>query len=287
MKKFVLVSLVVFSALFAAITMRKNKSAKTEQNLKDSTYTTLEKEKVVQFWERYRKATDYRMNEQWEQAADSYRQALDLNDRHEDALYYLGNMYLELSRYREAEVCWHKLVQVNPKNSRAFLQLGTLYLSSETFFDIDKAESACREALNINKEETGPLLLFGEVKLIRGRLDDAASDFAAVTASNFKSTEAYFLGGYVAWKKGDRKKARDMFVQAVKHSKPLDNSPGKVLGEGDTKKGKGFGSITSKSVFRTFMTNLSDVHPDRPDEALKKAYNSLDVFLAELKRRVH
>ena len=287
MKRIVLVSLAVFVALFIVITMTKNKPATGESKQEGSTYTALEKEKITKFWEHYRAATDYRLKEQWELAAKSYHHALELNGQHEDALYYLGNMYLECSRYSEAEEYWQKLVQVNPKNSRAFLQLGSLYLSSQEFFDIDKAENACRESLKINKEETGPLLLLGEVNLIRGNTDVAASDFETVTASNFKSTEAYFLGGYIAWKKGDLTKARKLFSQAVKYSKPLDHSPNKVLGEGDTKHGQGFGSVTSKSVFRKCMTELSGIQPEQSDQALKKAYKSLDALLGELKRRVH
>lgn len=287
MKKIVLLSLSVFAALFIVITLTKNKPATEELKQDDSAYSALEKENVIKFWEYYREATDYRMNGQWEHAVESYHHSLEFNGSHEDALYYLGNMYLELSRYREAEDYWQKLVQVNPRNSRGFLQLGSLYLSSEAFFDIDKAESACLESLKINKEETGPLLLLGEVYLIRGQLEDAASDFEAVSASNFKSTEAYFLSGYIAWKKGEESKARELFSLAVKNSKPLDTGSDKVHGEGDTKRGKGFGAVTSKSVFRKFMIELPDVQPERLDQALRKTYASLDSFLAELKSRIY
>ena len=287
MKKIVLVLFAVIAALFVIITFEKNKFAGEESNQEDTTRPSAEKEKIIKFWEYYRKATDYRLNEQWEQAAENYRYALDLNGTHEDGLYYLGNMYIELSRYKEAKDCFLKLAQVNPKNSRAFLQLGNLYLSSEEFFDIDKAESACRESLKINKEETGPLLLLGEVYLIRGQLEEAGSDFKAVTVSNFKSTEAYFMSGYIAWKKGDLTKANDLFSTAVKYSKPADNSANKVIGEGDTKGGKGFGTVTSKSVFHKFISELPAVQPEQSSQALEKAYNTMDVLLAELKRRVH
>jgi len=287
MKKIVLVSLTVFTTLFIVIAVTKNKPAIGELNQENSGYTAIEKEKVIKFWKIYREATDYRMKGQWEQAADSYNQALELNGTHEDALYYMGNMYLELSRYKEAEEYWQKLAVVNPKNSRTFLQLGRLYLSSEEFFDIDKAEQSARESLKINKEETGPVLLLGEVSLIRGRLEDAAYYFDAVTASNFKSIDAYFLGGYVAWKKGDLNKARTLFLEAVKYSKPADKSPEKVIGEGDTKKGSGIGEVTSKSVFRKFITELRSIQTEHIDQALVKVYKDLDDLLEELKRRVH
>ncbi|TNE63923.1 MAG: tetratricopeptide repeat protein [Bacteroidetes bacterium] len=286
MKKFVLLSLAVFAILFVIITMQKNKPADTAALQKTSTHTELEKEKVLQFWAHYRQATDYRLEDQWEAAADYYSRALKLNDKHEDALYYLGNMYFELARYAEAEACWLKLVEVNPRNSRAYLQLGSLYLSSEDFFDIEKAERACQESLRINKEETGPLLLLGEVELIRGRLDAAAANFEAVTASNFRSTEAYFLGGYIAWKKGAAEKARTLFEQAVRYAKPVEKKAGQVEGEGDTKRGRGFGAVTSKSVFRQFMTDLSTVQPNRVGPTLEQTYRRLDAFLAALQSRI-
>jgi tetratricopeptide (TPR) repeat protein len=286
MRKFILVTLAVFAVLFAYITLN-NKSSSAESAKEESDYTEAEKEKVLKFWEYYRTATDYRMEEKWQQAADYYLKALEFNPVHEDALYYLGNMYLELLRYKDAEACWTKLAKINPQKSRAYLQLATLYLSSEEFFDIEKAENASRQALKNNKEETGPVLLLGEIKLIRGDLDAAADDFKAVTTSNFKSVDAYFLAGYIAWKKGDKTKARDLFLEAVKYAKPADNAPQKVEGEGDTKHGKGFGSVTSKSVFHPLIAQLAAVQPDQADKALQKAYIGVDALLVELKRRVN
>ena len=287
MKKILIVALASFAALFIIITLIKNKPVAIEIQEAASGYSAEEKERVIKFWDTYREATDLRLQGQWEQAADSYKRALELNENHEDALYYLGNMYLELSRFREAEEYWKKLAEVNPRNSRAYVQLGRLYLSSDEFFDIDKAESAAKEALRINKEETGPVLFLGEVNLIRGQLDAAASYFDAVTASNFKSIEAYFLGGYVAWKKGDLQTARKLFLEAVKFSKPPEPNQDKVIGEGDTKKGSGIGELTSKSVFRKFITELRYVQVEHPDQAMKKSYKELEDLLEELKRKVH
>ena len=287
MKKILLLALASFAVLFIIITLIKNKPAVEETQDVNSEYTAKEKERVLKFWDTYRAATDLRLKGEWQLAAEGYKSALELNDKHADALYYLGNMYMELSRFREAEVTWRKLAEVNPRNSRAYVQLGRLYLSSDEFFNIDKAENAAKEALKINKEETGPVLLLGEVNLIRGQLEVSDLYFDAVTASNFKSIEAYFLGGYVAWKKGDKKTAEKLFLEAVKLSKPPEKSQEKVIGEGDTKKGSGIGELTSKSVFRNFIAQLRDVQPEHPGQAMEKSYNELDSLLEELKRRVH
>lgn len=275
----------VFVALFAVITIMKNKPSEQQGDSAENSVTNAEKEKVIKFWENYRQATDFRLEGQWEEAAAMYRAALSLNGEHEDALYYLGNMYFDLSKFREAEECWQKLLQVNPKNSRAFRQLGILYLSSDELFDIGKAENACREALRLNREETGPLLSLGEVELIKGQLAEAAADFKAVTGSNFKSIEAYFLGGYIAWKKHDKQNARRLYSLAVKYSKPSDN-PGKVLGEGDTKPGHSFGNVTSQSIFKEYIVELREVEQAQIDASLEKAYRKLDGTLAELKSKV-
>ncbi len=286
MKKIALTIVFIFAAVFVYITVTKDKHSVDDIKEAASSTTAIEKERIIKFWEIYRKATDYRLNDEWQLAAENYRKALKLNDRHEDGLYYLGNMYLELSEYKEAEKCWEKLVEINPRNSRGFRQLANIYLISDELFDIGKAETACREALKLNKEETGPMLSLGEVMLIKGRMDEAAADFSSVTGSNFKSIEAYFLGGYVAWRKGRILEARELFGQAVKYSQPHDHKAAKVIGEGDTKPGKGFGHVTSKSIFRNYMTELPGIQPEQLDSSLEKAYRKLDAQLTKLKSKV-
>ena len=95
------------------------------------------------------------------------------------------------------------------------------------------------------------------------------------------------MAGYIEWKKGDLTKARDLFSRAVEISKPIEKNPQKVIGEGDTKQGKGFGTVISKSVFRKFMTELPNVRPDQLNQALEKDYKSLNAFLVELKSRTN
>ncbi|MBI4421528.1 MAG: VCBS repeat-containing protein [Gemmatimonadetes bacterium] len=172
---------------------------------------------IREFWEIYRAATGHRAAGRIGAARDAYRRALELNPRHEDALYYLGNMALELGGYDEARSAWARLVQVNPRSARAHSRLGDLYgcMDPGAPRDFARAEAEFRRALQLNREETGSLLHLGEIALLRGDLADAISYLDTVMGSHSRSVEAHFLKGYVAWKRGQPERAAALFRTAV------------------------------------------------------------------------
>ena len=173
-------------ALFVTITLLKSPSSPVNSENDDSEKMLVEKEKIQRFCEIYRQATEHRIAGRKKEAAVDYQSALMLSDQHEDALYYLGNIYLDLGDIEGAEKVWKRLVQINPNSARAHFQLGDLYLIIEhnALFNIRSAEVEFQRALEINKEETAPLLRLGQIALIRSNLSDARSLFEAVTASN-------------------------------------------------------------------------------------------------------
>lgn len=287
MRKVIFIAIALFVGIFILITWKKSIQDTPQTEATKSTLSRTEKDNVIQFWAIYKDATNDRINEEWELAADKYKQALTLNQKHEDAWYYLGNMHLELDQHAAAEQCWKELISLNPKNSRAYMQLADLYISSKEHFHLDKAEKACKESLAINKEETGPVQLLGEVYLIRGELEQAADLFESSVASNFKSIDSYFLRGYIDWKKGRKSQAQEWYTKAIQYAQPSEHVSEKVLGEGDTKNGKGFGSVTSKSVFQPLMNKLATVPVPQIASEMENHYQELQTLLSALKRRIH
>ena len=142
-------------------------------------------------------------------AVAEYRKAISLNNSHEDALYYLGNMYFDLGELEAAEQIWRRLAEVNPNSARAHSQLGTIYLMIENgnMFNLDAAEAEFQRAFAINKEVTAPVLRLGQIALIRGNFSESQRLFNAVIGSNTRSVEAHFLTGYIDWKRGNLQKA--------------------------------------------------------------------------------
>jgi tetratricopeptide (TPR) repeat protein len=239
---------------------------------------------IREFWTIYRGATGDRMAGRIGAARDAYRRALELNPRHEDALYYLGNMGLELGRYDEAHAAWTRLVQLNPGSARAHSRLGDLYSCMDPGAprDLAKAEAEFRRALELNREETGPLLRLGEVALMRGNLAGAVSRLDAVIGSHSRSVEAHFLKGYVAWKQAQPESAAALFRKAValaRPAQPVQHLPG----EGDTKRGlaPALARTSRCRVFEAQIQKLSGVDSLGLSTQMNELYQQLDGRLAQ------
>jgi tetratricopeptide (TPR) repeat protein len=195
---------------------------------------------IPEFWSLYREATNARSEGRFAAARDAYRQALALNDRHEDVLYYLGNMEFELGNFRAAEIAWRRLAEINSASARAHSRLGDLYACPDAGapWDLRRAEAEYARASALNREETGPLLRLGEVALLQGDLKGAAQHFTAVIATHPRSVEAHYLKGYVAWKRGDKAAAGAAYRDAEAFTRAaLAAAPPAVPSEGDTKHG--------------------------------------------------
>jgi tetratricopeptide (TPR) repeat protein len=196
------------------------------------------REAVRAFWEGLRSATDARMRGDCAAAAALYEQALALDPRHEDALYYLGQCRRALGDPAAARVAFDRLIAANPQSARAHLALGALLASPDAAepMDLVGAEAHLRRAHAINGEETGPVVRLGEVLLVSGRQHEAGESFEAALRTNPKSVEAAFLAGYVAWQEGVRPLAPRVraVVRAVKVDAPVRG----VLNEGDRRDGK-------------------------------------------------
>ncbi len=196
------------------------------------------KAQIRRFWEVYSQATELRIKGDWAVAVAALQEALTLDPRHEDSLYYLGNALFELGRYSEAIETWHELTALNPtQSSRVHAQLGMLYSCATPGapFDLGVAEQELHQALAINKEESGPILKLGEIALLKGEDKQAREYLSAGRNLNFKSVAAGYLIGYLKWAEGDHQGALKEMRQAVEYTRSAKPPP-EASGEGDTKK---------------------------------------------------
>lgn len=288
MKRITVVLLALLIAGFAAVSLLKR--GRHDSTTTDSTAVDpRERQRIQQFWERYRLATDLRVQGKTAEAAAEYERALALDPRHEDALYYVGNMYFVLGRLSDAAQSWVRLVAVNPNSARAHSRLGDLYfcVQSERFFDLDRAESEYRRSLEIYKEETGPLLHLAQIALTRGDLDTAHRYLDAVTASNYTSVEAYYLSGYIAWKTRDSARTAEAMALATRYARP-DTAVAHGPSEGDTESGSapilaGGGRC---AWFEPPIDLLAEADGGRTAPELFASYGRLDAFLTETRAKI-
>jgi len=283
MQKKIIITGSLILALFAAITLLKLNSDQNSSLVQNSEKTVAEKEKIRRFWEIYRQATSHRLTGEIEQAASAYEKAIALNPSHEDALYYFGNVSLELGHYEKAERAWQRLIEINAHSARGYQQLGNLYLNpgNINLFDIKKAEEAYEQAHRINGEETGPVLRLGEVALIKHDFDLAEEYFQAVLGANKKSVEANFLNGYIAWKRQNQPQARLLYESAITYVRPENPVKG-VLGEGDTKRGTSKTLSKHFGIFQSVLEELKASHQNAANEMAPR-YQKLDKMIDQLK----
>ena len=196
------------------------------------------RETVKAFWAKLHAANDARLRSGCAAAVDLYQEALALDPRHEDALYYLGQCRRDVGRPAEARAAFERLVEVNPASARGHLSLGALLASPDPAepMDLAAAEAHLRRAHTINGEETGPVVRLGEVLLVLGRDGEARDWLEAALRTNPKSLEAAFLCGFVAWDRGspEVKRLAGRVREAARVEAPVKG----VLSEGDRKDAK-------------------------------------------------
>ena len=80
--------------------------------------------------------------------------------------------------------------------------------------DLAAAEESLRRAQALNPEETGALLVLGEVAVLRGQSAVAEERLAAAPQTNPRAVGGFFLRGYLAFRRGDDTGARALLAQA-------------------------------------------------------------------------
>jgi tetratricopeptide (TPR) repeat protein len=249
----------------------------------------------------------------WDKSAALFREALEINPAHEDSIYALGNCLFELGDYPGALAQFQRLVEINSHSLRGNLQIGAVYACPDSgkLFNLDVAEQALKRALAINPEESGSLLQLGAVALAKGNLEGASKYFSMARQLNFKAVDAYYLDGYIQWKRGEVDAATTLFRKAIEYShtpppSPLSPSLGRgeggegrggqagaspphLLGEGDTKRADR-GALTSATVHqrRLFGEQLDALKKRDASEVITKKnvveeYQRLGQYLAKLK----
>ena len=229
---------------------------------------------LVQFWEKQHAAMDAMKRERnFAKAVQLFREALAINPDHEDSHYYLANCLAALNDIPSAIAELDVLARINPQNHRAFQRKGELLAASASSRrQLGPARQALTVALGLNSEETGTLVLLGEVDLARGDLATAERDFTHTCQANSRAANAWFLRGYIAWKRQDFRQAAAM-LSAARNARGPDWKPSGSVLEGDVQH-----RMYSESGFLNVFERQWDGSPDPT-----RAFAQLDAYLRRLR----
>lgn len=192
------------------------------------------RQRVKLFWDAERGAMNaMKIAHDNDTAIRLFRQALALDPKHEDSHYYLGLCLVSKGEWQAALAEFEALQQINPQSHRAWQQWGVVKAVRATNdIDLAAAEKGLQRAHDLNPEETGALLVLGEVALLRGNDRLAEERLAAACQSNSKAVGGFFLRGYMAWKRGDTNTAVQ-FLETTRKALGPEWKPAGTTSEGD------------------------------------------------------
>lgn len=177
---------------------------------------TQARQRVVDFWNKQRAAMDaMKVEKDLPKATSLFREALAFDPNHEDSRYYLG---LCLANQNQPDAALRELDalrRINAQSHRAWQQWGIVRATfARSQSDLAEAENSLARAQALNPEETGALVVLGEISLLRGEHAQASERLAAVCRTNPRSVGAFFFRGYIAWKRGEDAEAKKLLADA-------------------------------------------------------------------------
>jgi tetratricopeptide (TPR) repeat protein len=275
--------LIVFGLIlivFVFFYLQKNTSIETDDIVEKKEISKDDKKQIDNFWSHYRKANNFRIAGDWEPAVYEYKQALAIDPFHDNSLYHIGNMFLELEQYDSAEWYWMLQLKENPRSARAHFQLGNLHFNYQNrdYYDLEVAKKEFETTFDINKDFLQPALQLGHIALIENDVSKAIENYQKVIGSNINNVEAHFILGYSYYKKKDVGKAFIAFENAVNFS-ISNGEPVMASSEGDTRDGKSFQRNINKSPFYDLVEELSEVDTTKLENEMKNMYRKLDIFI--------
>lgn len=233
------------------------------------------REQLMRFWAVQREAVDaMRIEQDLPRAITLFREALAIDPSHEDSRYYLGNCLAQTGDVAAALDELAELARLDPQSHRAHRQWGLLRaMSARSVDDLTSAEAALQRALALNPEETGSLLLLGEVALLRGQPAEADRYLTLATRTNARAVGGFFLRAYLAWRANDAEAARRLLTQA-REARGQEWMPRGATSEGDVAR--------RMHADSTPLSRFWETWEDGDD--LGEAFGALDAHLTEAER---
>jgi tetratricopeptide (TPR) repeat protein len=227
-------------------------------------------QRLVEFWAKQRAAMDaMKQRGDLAEATRLFREALAIDPAHEDSHYYLANCLAATGDVAGAIAELDRLLAINPQSHRGLARRGALLAASATSpAQLELARHSLEEAVRVNQEETGTLMLLAETTLARGHLREAEQQCELVCRANPRAAGALFLRAYIRWAAGDEREAR-LLLGAAAAARGKDWKPKGSMAEGDV--------LRRMFAEAGFLSPFWDAWDGTPETA--RAFRPLAAFL--------
>ena len=287
-KKEIILIVFLLIAGFIVVSVMKYQSGTKQEDSENTSNVTTTADSSRVFWDYYNRATNYRHSGLTDSSIVEYVAALKYRPDHQDALYYLGSMYMRAGKFEDAIRAWQRLIKVNSESARTYKQLGDLYFCRQSgkYFDPDKASEYLTRATELNREAMEPLIKLGEVALFQNRLDEASGIFTKIEQTNKKNAEAHFMLGYLGWK-GHRTKGADKELGlTMEYVDQLHIMTDETGGTAISDKNASMSGNSSCSMFVPWIKQrVNEIKEDDIDRDRNTIFASFDGYITKLRMR--
>ena len=163
--------------------------------------------------ELFKKAFDYRKNDQYEEAIAIYKNILKSNPKSERAYWSWGACLRDQKRYEDAIEKFKEAIKINPESYPAHGAMGDCYRGLGQY---DEAEKQYKKAIKINPKYDDAVMAWGVSLRIQERYEDAIEKFKEAIKINPKSEAAYGNWGICLRDQKRYEDAIEKFKEAIK-----------------------------------------------------------------------
>jgi superkiller protein 3 len=146
------------------------------------------------------------------EAEAAYRQAIVLDPKNSRAYTNLGDVLDDQKKYVEAEAALRQATALDPKNSRAYIILGVVLMNQKKYVE---AEAALRQAIALDPKDVDAYIILGVVLRNQKKYVEAEAAYRQAIVLDPKNAFAYNNLGYLFQLLERLTEARDLYLKVL------------------------------------------------------------------------
>ena len=143
---------------------------------------------------------------------DALKKALELNPRNDRAYLELGRLYKDQGQFQQAEEYFKKALEFNSKNDEVYFKLGSLYRDQG---QSQQAEEYFKKTLELKPRNDRAYLELGRLYRDQGQFQQAEEYFKKTLELNPKNDQAYVELGWVYLRQGQLSQAKECLEKGL------------------------------------------------------------------------
>ena len=143
---------------------------------------------------------------------DLFKKVIELNPKNDNAYIELGWTYRGQGKFSEAEDLYKKAIELNPKNDNAYAELGWIYCIQGK---LSEAEDLYKKAIELNPKNDNAYAELGLIYYTQDKLNETENLFKKAIEFNPKNDNAYVLLGLSYRTQGKFSEAEESLKKAI------------------------------------------------------------------------